>query len=159
MSRTTSDLPLCLAVPRSGGWNIINYDTGERLQVRVSPLSLLPKNAFNQEVYDLQGGADQLCVFHLPFRGDLRVFQIVDELIADAFDLPARFFAAEYKEGFSYGGSNHLGSAEAAEKILNALGVGHSHVVPRAEWVAMKNRHVGARLTITGRYLAVGEAV
>ena len=147
MSGASTNRPLCLSLRRDDGWDIINYDALERVRVFVRPVSVLPEDTFDQEFYSLQGRPDDLCVVHLPFGGDARVFEVVNDLVADAFDLPTRLFLAEYEEGMPYRSGHHVGRCKSADQILDTVCVTHSHMIPRREWLGVKDRQAVARLT------------
>jgi hypothetical protein len=81
-------------------------------------------------------GPVDLGVLHLAFRGNVRLFEFVDYIVAKRFDLPARFFAVEYRERQKRLFECEVKAADAADEVLHTVcSIPRHSVISRSKWL------------------------
>lgn len=121
------------AIWNGNGWTIMDVDSGAAL---VAVVRELGEDIGKREFDGLDCGPVELGVLHLAFRGNIRLLEFVDYIVAQRFDLPARFFSVEYRESqknlFKCKGE----AADAADKVLHRISSVRRHsVISRNKWL------------------------
>jgi hypothetical protein len=126
-----------LAFAETFGWEILHLNSLATTRAIVRQIS---ESAFDDCLQSVNCRADDLCVLHFPFGGDVAIFKFVDYLVAQRFDLPTRFVAVQYckaREALlkceSEDGAYH--DTALAEGILTGF---RHDVIPRHVWLKMR---------------------
>lgn len=118
---------------------IRHQDTGKTTHVRLRDVT---KDAVDHDIDGLQRGADDLCVIHLPFSGDVSILELVEKRTAYAFDLPTRLVTAEYRDGFQQFGGEEGQAIDAAVQVLKPVRIVRGHaLISRPVWLYWRADH------------------
>lgn len=78
----------------------------------------VPENCAKDYLDALNGGANDLRVFHFPIGVDIRIFKAVNRFIAKRFDGGSRVLAAFYGKGIQRDFQRQLEAADSRDIIL-----------------------------------------
>ena len=124
------------ALHLADAFRITDFDVGCMVSVSIEPIS---DEIGKREFDGFNCGSIDLGVVHKQFRGNLRLLELVDDLIAKRFDPPTRFFAARYGKVRQLIKAPEDGPMEAVNATERVLVLERCHsIIPGAVWKAKR---------------------